>query len=276
MHLEEFEEYLFEEEKSENTIKSYIKDIKQFLEIINKNENDINKKDIIVFKKVLRDKRISTLTINRKLTSVNRYIKFLNNKKGLKIIADVKKEKVQSSKYLKEILSKTDYKRMVGAAERANDKRAVALFKCLYLTGMRISEVLQLEPKDINKNKVLIRGKGNKERRIIIPSELTNAFSEYIETRKNTGDKLFTGKDGNLSRQGAHYIIKKYARLAKVKLSKAHAHAFRHLYGILGIRERGLTMDEVADLLGHTDINTTRIYTRITEEELVKIVDKFE
>ncbi|KEI01578.1 hypothetical protein Z954_03190 [Clostridium botulinum C/D str. BKT2873] len=275
--MNEYEDYLFEEEKSDNTIKAYKKDIEQFYEIVDKqNPASIAKKDIIVYKRALRSLKLSAYTINRKLTAISCYIKFLNTKKDFKIIVEIKKEKIQKQKCLKEILNKTDYRRMLYAAERAEDKRAVALFKCLYLTGMRISEVLQLTPEDIEEHKIYVLGKGSKERMVIIPVELKKAFVEYLAIRKDTGDKLFTGKCGNLNRQGAHCIIKKYASKAKVKLSKAHAHAFRHLYGILGIRERGLTMDEVADLLGHSDINTTRIYTRRTEEELIKIADKFE
>ncbi|MGK0468959.1 MAG: integrase/recombinase XerD [Clostridium sp.] len=221
MYVDDFKDYLFEEEKSENTIKSYANDIEQFLNIINKDEYEIVKKDIIIFKKALRNEKISTHTINRKLTAVNRYIKFLNDKKDLKIIVEIKKEKIQRSKFLKEILSKTDYRRMIGVAERKNDKRAVAIFKCLYLTGMRVSEALQLDPVDASKTKLYVQGKGKKDRMVIIPAELNKALKEYLEVRVNTGDKLFTGKCGNLNRQGVHYIIKIYAGKAKVKLSRA-------------------------------------------------------
>ena len=78
-----------------------------------------------------------------------------------------------------------------------------------------------------------------------------------------------------MTRRSVDRLVKKYGRLARIKLSKAHAHNLRHLYAF-SLVERGLTLDEIADLLGHTDINTTRIYSRKTKKQLLRIIKNLE
>jgi len=275
-YLEEFQFEMLEDEKSINTVKTYGSDINQLIEFISGDILSIQSTDILNFKAWLRKQEFKAKTINRKLTAINRFIKFLNTYKAINLDITFKNEKVQSQEYLQEMLTMTDYKKLLGVAERANDYRAVAIFKTLYLTGMRVSELIQFRLSDVGKKKIFILGKGSKERRVIIPVELNKCLNQYQSKRKQTSSLLFTGVHGPISRFTVNDIIKKYARKAKVKLSRAHAHNFRHLYALVCIRERNITIDELADLLGHTDINTTRIYTRKTEDELMKIAEKFE
>jgi integrase/recombinase XerD len=275
-YFNEFQEHLMINEKSENTSSSYISDLKQFFIFFTKDISEINQIDIINYKKYMVNKGHKAITRNRNLTAINKYIEFLNNKKGHAISLNFKKEKVQKQNYLKEMLSKTDYRRILGVAERNKDLRAVALFQLMYLTGMRVSETLQYKVKDVGKDKVTVIGKGNKEREVIIPLKLIEALANYAAVRVGNSDNLFITKNGNMSRKMVDYIVKFYGSKAKVKYSKCHAHNFRHLFAIICIVERKMSLDVVADLLGHEDINITRIYTRMTQEELMKIVEVFE
>lgn len=277
MYFEEFRDYMeIDKEKSSITVDSYISDLKQFFSFLDNDIKEAKQKDILNYKKWLREKGIQTNTINRKLSALNGYVSFLNDTQGYNLKLKFKKEKVVKQKYLEEMLTKTEYKRILGVAQRRGDTRAVAMLEGLYLTGMRISELLQYKTTDVGKEKITIIGKGDKERKVFIPDELNKVFREYLldPKRKPNSKFLFTTKKGKLNRQMADYIIKFYGAKAKVKLTKCHVHNLRHLFCIICIRERGLTLDELADLIGHVDINITRIYTRRTEAELIKLIKR--
>ncbi len=97
----------------------------------------------------------------------------------------------------------------------------------------------------------------------------------FVEERKNgkyNTDELFVGQRGPITRQTVHNIIKKYSKMSDVPLNKAHCHSFRHKYAI-NLINNDVSIDTVADLLGHKDINTTRIYTRKTKKELLNIIN---
>lgn len=266
-YLSEFQEEK-RREKSENTVSAYMSDIRQFFGYYRKDLEELTTKDIEEYKEYLFRNRLKPKTINRKLVSIRRYIDFVNNHGvGIRILAEVKMIKIQKQEYLEELLTKSDFDRLVKAAETHEDLRAVALFYCLYLTGARVSELLQLKASDFAVNNLVIRGKGEKYRYLFPPELLTTHVNNYIRSRpENAPDKLF-----NMSRQTVHYTIKKYAGIAKVKKSRAHAHNFRHLYA-LRLIELGVPLEDVAELLGHTNINTTRIYIRKTKEQLMNAI----
>jgi integrase/recombinase XerD len=116
--------------------------------------------------------------------------------------------------------------------------------------------------------------KGEKYRDILIPERLVEYLNLYIKERKHKlTDYLFLNELRNtpMSRQSVHNVIKLYSGLSKVKLSSTHAHNFRHLY-CLRLAEEGLTIDEIADLAGHANIKTTRIYTRKIKQDLINVI----
>jgi integrase/recombinase XerD len=270
----------FKEEKqreySKNTVSAYILDIKQFLGFIKKDFEEISLGDIEDFKISFTELKYKPKTINRKLTSVRSFIEYLNNQEDFetKIFVKFKLIKVQKQEYLEETLTKNDFDRLIRAAEKENDKTALALFNGLFYTGARISEILQLKVGDINNDFVSVCGKGKKYRDLFIADELKEILRDYVKNREGDDDTfLYLNCLGKLmSRQTAHSLIKKYAGLSKVKLERAHAHGFRHLF-CFRLLEAGEPLETVADLAGHTDINTTKIYTRKTKAELMKTIN---
>lgn len=273
LYLDSFCDYLKRRELSANTISSYKSDVAQFLHFINKPVNNINKQDIVNFNKFLEENEINVSSINRKLISVKNFLDYLNEEIDAGFTINIKQKKRQSQQYLDDILLKEDFESLVVCAREHKDKRAEALFYTLYLTGMRVSEVLQLQTDDADKSYITIKGKGSKYRTVFVPPRLQTILKEYLEVRVKKGNKLFTGQRGEINRQTVHNTIKKYAALANVKPDAAHAHNFRHLY-CLSLVEKGLSIDVVADLAGHSNINTTRIYTRKTKEQLMKAIDE--
>ncbi|WP_294359787.1 tyrosine-type recombinase/integrase [uncultured Clostridium sp.] len=274
--IEKWLNSLKDDDKSINTIVSYENDVNEFMDFTQKEVEDITKIDIDNYKNYIKDKELTIKTLNRKLSSINSFFRFLKDDESRDIDVVIKVEKTQKHNYLEHSLSKYDFQSLVEAAESKNDLRAVAIFYTLYLTGMRVSEALSLKVSDVNRNNISIKGKGSKHREVFMPKRLRDILLNYLNVRINRDTPyLFTsktGKTGQLSRKTVDAIIKKYAILAGVDKEKAHAHNFRHLY-CMSLIEKGISIDTVADLAGHSDINTTRIYTRKTKEQLLDTIN---
>lgn len=265
-YIESFVDYLKEEEKSENTISSYLSDLKQFQAFLGKNITDIKRDDVKGYKEHLKGKRLAIKTINRKLVSVKQLLDFLNDRFELGISAKVKQEKVQQQYSLKdeELLTEEDYQKLITAVRKGNDIRSLAIFETMYYTGMRVSEMLQMRTDHIKQDILKdIRGKGGKYRDIYISDKLRKTLIKYLQVRTQPfsvrTDALFVGQRGPINRHTVHNLMKKYAKLACIEESKAHAHNLRHLFCIRAA-EKGFSIDELAKLAGHSDTNTTRIY----------------
>lgn len=279
-YLESFQDYLKENEKSQNTINSYFIDLKQFLEFINKDPLQLTKHDIKSYRDQLRNrelkgKELSVKTINRKLVSVKQFIDFLNECFDARLTIKIRPEKDGDQGLFKEeILTKEDYNALISATDRAGDRRAKAIFATLFYTGMRVSELLQLKIDSINKDEVKVRGKGDKPRTILINKKLKPIWKEYERVReRDKGIEFFVGQRGPINRQTVHNLIKEYAEQAGVKASRAHAHSFRHLFCI-SLLEEGVSIDKIAKIVGHSDINTTRIYTEMTKQDYFNAINK--
>lgn len=268
--LQEFKEYLIEREKSDKTIKAYMRDIVQFKKYLEENKIDeIHNTVIKEYREYLLYKRFLTPTsANRKLVSVNQYCAF-NEINILKI-----RVKVQMQNFLENVITKEETERMIDIAKKKKDYKAIALIKGLELTGLRIFELLQITTKDINKSTIQIVGKGSKIRSVFIPSSLNKVWRQYCRNgRKNCQlDALFVGERGKMTESGTDYIIKKYAKLANVPIEKAHHHSWRHAY-ILRLLDKGVKIEEIGDLVGHSNINITKSYARKTKEQLLSIIE---
>lgn len=266
-YLESFEDYLVENEKSAGTIGVYTRDVRMFLDYYGKDIKKLNKNDVNAYRKHLISEGLKGVTINRKLVGIKQFIDFLNDQFEMGIAFKIKMEKQQQKKRLDDVLTHENIHEMGKIAESKGDIRAKTIFYTLAYTGMRVSELLQLTVEDVGKEEIRVVGKGNKERYISIPDDLNNILKEYLTKRDKTSNKLFSGQRTAINRQTVHNIVKKYGELAGVHKDLAHAHSFRHAYCKMMI-EDGNTLDTVAELVGHSDINTTTIYTKKTRKEL--------
>ncbi|HWO77776.1 MAG TPA: tyrosine-type recombinase/integrase, partial [Bacillus sp. (in: firmicutes)] len=248
-YLEAYKDYLTEEEKSVGTISGYTSDVKVFMDFINKDVAKIKRTDVNAYKTHLREKKkLKAASMNRKLVGIKQFIDFVNDRFELGISVKIKQEKVQKQYTLKdeELLTEEDYKALIKAVDNAGDLRTKALFETMYYSGMRISEALQLRVDHVQHGRRIIediKGKGAKYRDIYIKTELLDTLRAYMKVRKqpfsSTTKALFVGERGPLSRQTAHNLMKKYAELAGIELSKAHVHNLRHLFG-LRLAEKGV------------------------------------
>lgn len=269
--LENFIQYLCDNEKSDKTIKAYNSDIKQFLDY-NKNIelHNIKNKDLKDYKEfLLYNKLLEPTSVNRKLVAIHQFLIFNE------IIAKTKRVKIQEQQFMNNLINKKDIDKLIRTAMIKKDIRTQALILTGYLTGARISEVLQIKTKDINNNVIRILGKGSKFRNLYIPKKLNDVWNQYYNSNKRykKSDYLFTGQRGEMTPSGANYILKKYSILSGVPKEKCHFHNLRHAFVVKSLLEKKLDITIVQSLVGHQSIQTTAGYSRVTEEELLELID---
>ncbi|NEZ88441.1 integrase [Clostridium botulinum] len=263
--LKDFIIFSIEKDKRFKTIENYLIDLRQFFKYLDFKEKEINtltSSDIESYKKYLFREGLKAKSINRKLTSINQLFKSININYGVKC----KRMKEQKQTFLDDVLTRDEIEKMLKKC--GTNIRDKAIIMTLYKTGLRVSELLQLRIRDIRKKSIEIEGKGGKYRYIIVPKELKEIWLQYLKVRKPVEtDKLFVGTNGEMHRHNINRIIKKYAVQARITKGKAHPHALRHSFcKALAIQNVGIEV--IADLAGHEDLNTTRIYTRQTQKEL--------
>lgn len=273
--LDKFKEYLIENDKSKNTVEIYSRDIKQFFSWYKEDIENIDKSVIKNYTEYLQSENMAVKSINRKLVSVNQFIEFLNDKFDKKIIVKIKQLKIENQNFVDDMLENSDVKRIVNAAKKENDIRAITIIYGLYYTGARVSELLQIKTKDIEKDSVMIKGKGSKYRELLIPKKLKEQFKAYNEVRLDNSEYLFTGERGPINRQTIHNEIKSYTGKARgINKDIAHAHAFRHLYA-QNLAKLGVPPVVISQLLGHS-LNVTGLYISNSKKDLLKLINKLD
>ena len=279
-YLEAFTDYLIEEEKSNRTVSGYKLDVKDFLSFIGKCVTDLKRTDVIAYKESLKERKLKTLSVNRKLVSIKQFIDFLNERFELGVSARVKQEKVQKQYSLKDedLLTEGDYNTLIEAVVGNSDIRTKAMLEAMYYSGMRVSEMLQLRMDHVGKKVIEdIKGKGGKYRPIFISDKLQQSLKAYLDVRKqpfaSNTKVLFVGQRGAISRQTVHNDMKRYATMAKIELSKAHAHNLRHLFG-LRLASKGVPIQDIAKFMGHTSIEVTKIYLEKPQSHYANLIDQ--
>lgn len=262
-------------ERSPLTVSAYLTDLKQFSTFYQKDIDKLTTDEVEDWKNSMLGLKLKPKTINRKLVSLRRFIAFLNNcpEYGKRILAEIKLFKIQKQEYLEDTLLKSDLDRIVRVAEDNGDFMAAAVFWGMYYTGARVSEILQLNAGDVESDFVAIRGKGGKMRDLFIPNTLKKYLAACVMGRAENAPLFLNKKGKALDRQTVHNWIKRYAGIGRVKLSRAHSHNLRHLFCFSLLENDDCNLDDVANLAGHADINTTRIYTQKTKRQLLRTIN---
>ena len=265
--INQFRNYLRSEEKAEATISKYLHDVKEMLVFI---ENmDLNKESLIEYRKHL-SRQYKPQTVNGKLSAINAFLKFRDL-----LEFKVKFLKVQKQVYVdeKRELTEQDFKRLLETADRNGNKQLYYLMMVLYGTGIRISELPFVTVEAICSGKAEISMKG-KYRVIIFPKNLVRSLKEYINMSNIKHGCIFRTKSGrNLDRSNIYHSMKKLCGDAQVEPSKVFPHNFRHLFAkcFYSIEKN---LSHLADILGHSSIETTRIYVAGSIKQYEKIMNK--
>ena len=270
----EFTNFLkFKKGLSANTISAYESDITQFLEFTG--ENIINNDLIELFiTSELNDKSDNSKI--RKISSINQYIDWFNlDNEEYQIV--IEKVSLKKGSYLPETISVSDINRLINIYDHSNymNSRNLTLIDFMYSTACRVSELCDVRVSDLDFEEDFVKlfGKGSKQRIVPIGSELKINLSKYLKFRDelNTQEPyLFLSKNMNqLDRSAIFRIIKKSATLSDNALS-VHPHTLRHS-AATHMLEAGCDLRTLQELLGHTSVSTTKIYTKLTKEFLVEI-----
>lgn len=280
------EQFLLEEkfnEKAGKTLLHYKHVVDTFIDFL-PDGREITKKDIIDYKNELLTK-YKPSTISNYITIANKYIKYveiieklgefdLEEFKKHKSKLTVKNIKVQQKSSLDEVLEPEEFKRMLRIAKKNKQMDMYYIMKIIAYTGIRINELNYFTFESIQSNYIEVRNKG-KIRKIILRNDLKKELTNYCK-ENNISGLIFEGnKKGKLMHQATIWKrLRKIAGLCRgIKLEKVHAHSFRHLFAMKFIAEGG-NIAELADILGHASVDTTRIYVRSTDYQKRKRLEK--
>lgn len=277
VEIKAFLDYLkFEKGNSDNTIKSYNIDLKNFFDYLEKNIKEVNTEDIYEYIEYLKGKYVYN-TVIRKVSCIKSLFKFCYMEKLIDKDPSNKIKNLNKEKRLPEILTLEEIKKIINSFDHTpENRRDQMICKMLIATGARISEILNLEIKNVENTDfefVKVFGKGSKYRYIPIYPELENELKEYInvyrsQLKSSVGSfLLFPG----IRRENFWKVLNKHALNVGIE-KKIHPHLFRHSTATL-LLENGADIRMVQEILGHASIKTTEIYTHVEKSTLKKIYE---
>jgi integrase/recombinase XerD len=255
-----FEHLLREEEKSEATIAKYLHDIRFFISFLGKQE--ISKQLVMQYKDYLAQ-HYKSASANSMLVSLNRFLRFIGREESCVRLLRIQRQIFASED---RELSKKEYQRLLKAAQHRQSYRIALIMQTICGTGIRISELSYITAEAVLTGKSVVNCK-NKTRVIFIPVLLQNLLKKYMKKAGIQSGPVFLSRSGKaLNRSNIWREMKALCESAQVAPEKVYPHNLRHLFARLFYSiEKDIV--RLADLLGHSSINTTRIYTMETGYE---------
>lgn len=264
--LDRYKQELIKDELAPNTIDKYVRDVELFYDFLNKNNMKLGKNELIAYKKDL-ETRFKPSTVNNKIITINKYLKFIDKDKlCLKAIRE------QTNNH-SEAMTQNDFERIMRQAKTRNLDRNVMMLDIFYFTGVRVSELQFFTVEAVKKGYMKIDNKG-KIRTVPIPKKLQKEARDYIKQNGITTGAVILSRAGNpLSRFTIFKDMKYLAGQARVKKSRVYPHSIRHLFAKNWLSKNGNNVLQLADILGHESLETTRIYTKLNIDELRKTME---
>jgi integrase/recombinase XerD len=272
---------------SKNTLESYRRDLKKFIAFMKKQQinkpEDVNREALNLFIADLKKNGRAATTISRCVASIRSFFNYLlqegliDNNPALELASP------KIEKKLPRVLTTSEVDKLLNqpVPGENNGLRDKAMLELLYASGIRVSELVSLNISDFDPRVGFLRcsGKGMKERIVPIGSLAINYVNEYVSRsrsrfiKSNGESALFVNQHGNrMTRQGFWKILKKYARKTNIQ-GDITPHTLRHSFAT-HLLENGADLRSVQEMLGHSDISTTQIYTQITRRKIKEIYDK--
>jgi integrase/recombinase XerD len=283
--IERFLVYLaVERQRSTNTVSSYERDLKKFIEFLSergKTLKDFERSDIVDFLSYLRADDYAVSSTARYLSSIRALCRFMVLE-GIR--EDDPSEALQTPRGLKRLPKALTVEAVFKIIESVNKDglglRDRVMLELMYAAGLRVSELVGLTLQDINLEAgfIRVRGKGNRERVVPISNHTAENIKNYIDTvrpfllKKGQSPHLFLSQQGRpITRQRFWQLLKHYGRLLGIELTP---HQLRHSFAT-HLLEGGADLRSIQKMLGHADISTTQIYTKVTPERLKDIYKKY-
>jgi len=277
--INEFIKYIVSKNYSEKTLLSYINDLYYFYIFVKKDLDKVNYEDIKDYIEYLNLQKEKSSSIRRKISSLKSFYKFLY-KKGFMNKKDYPLAKVtlpKLEKKLPKFIYYNDLLEIISESNNSKDNiRDRLIIEMLYATGVRVSELVNIKVSDIdfNNRRIVVNGKGNKERIVYYGEYAEEVLKEYLDVHIRNSDYLFANsKGGKLTDRGVRYIIDKIMDKLSVKVHVT-PHVLRHTFAT-DMLNNGCDIKVVQELLGHSSLKATEIYTHVTNERLKEVYYKY-
>ncbi len=303
-YYHQFLEYLeIERNRSRLTLRNYDHYLKRFVDFCAKqgvtDPGDVDLELVRSFRLFLNrmatnDKNLKVITQNYHLIALRSFLKYLA-KRDVKSLAAEKIELPKTPARTVEFLDIDDVERLLKATAEEKDRvtalRDRAILEMLFSTGLRISELTSIKRDNMNlkRGEFSVRGKGDKMRLVFLSAKAIESLNQYLKERKDNSKALFVRHDAKesvekqmesmsekvsgLTPRSIQRIIKKYAKLAGI-MKKITPHTLRHSFAT-DLLQNGADLRSVQELLGHSSISTTQIYTHLTNKRLRDVYENF-
>ena len=266
--LEEFRSYLHTEEKSPGTIEKYLHDVKVFM--MYASDREVTKELAILWKESLVSEDYAPTTVNSMLSSVNGFFRYLHWDDCRVKFLRIQRRIFQDSS---RVLTRGEYETLLATAKNQGKERLALLMETICGTGIRVSEVKYITVEAAKQGMTEISLKG-KIRTILLPSKLCKKLLKYARKRKIASGEIFLTRSGvGMSRNQIWAEMKRLCKVAGVAASKVFPHNLRHLFARVFYKMHH-DIVKLADTLGHSSIDTTRIYLISTGNEHRSLIER--
>lgn len=269
-YAEGYRIYLQENERSKGTIEKYLRDIGCFANWLAAESVTVSKDALLQWRTYLVSQSLTPRTVNAKLSAVNGLLRCLGWEE-----CRVRFLKVQRRLFRpkKKDLTREEYERLLKTAAERGNRRLQLLMETLCATGIRVSEIRYITVEAVQNGQVDILSKG-KARTILLPGKLCQKLKKYAKAQKIETGAIFRTRNGRtMSRRQIWAEMKRLCKAAKVDADKVFPHNFRHLFATL-FYAMCKDIVRLADVLGHSSIETTRIYLVSTGEEHRRLIER--
>ncbi len=281
-YVDRFLNYItIEKNYSTHTSANYKIDLKEFEAFLKARGNtDIKDIDYFLLRKflsTLSERNLDKRTLSRKISTLKSFFKFILREGLIKNNPAASLIYPRLDKPLPKFLTENEVKNILElpSGKELTDLRDKAILEFLYSTGARVSEMVSLtkDSLDLISGIAKVKGKGRKERLLPLGEPAIVSLKDYLDRRSDTNKALFLNKRGTiLTDRGVRLIIDKYIKKAALSL-KVSPHTFRHSFAT-HLLNRGADLRSVQELLGHSSISTTQVYTHLTIESLKAVYQK--
>lgn len=266
--IEQFEAYLHKEERSNGTVDNYIRNVRELAAWLA--GQAVTKEQLVAWKDALQAKRLQPTTVNAKLAAIGCFLRVMGwqdcQVRFLRVQRRVFREKEKE-------LTREEYEKLLAAAQQQGSARLALLLETICATGVRVSEVQYITVEAARRGRADVTMKG-KIRTILIPNKLCRKLLKYAKQTKTASGKIFLTRNGTaLSRKQIWAEMKSLCQAAGVSPGKVFPHNLRHLFAIVFYRACH-DIVKLADVLGHSRIETTRIYLVTTGFEYAKQLEQ--
>lgn len=266
--IESYRRWLIGMERSRGTISQYLRDI-QSLYLFLPEGQELDREQVQLWKASLAEKGLAPSTINAALTAVNGFFRFMHWEE---LTVRLLRRQKQLFRDNERELTRKEYMRLVQTAARQGKNRLSLIMQSICATGIRISELRFLTVEALHTGRAMVDCKG-KNRVVLIPNELKRMLMRYVKEKGILSGPVFVTKKGRpVDRSNVWHEMKKLCQQAGVNAKKVFPHNLRHLFAVTFYRQQK-DLAKLADILGHSSIETTRIYAMESGAEHQRMIN---